>query len=142
MNSKKLTDDVRVAAQISVEDIPLLKEQGVRTVICNRPDNETPDQPPTEALAEAASSAGLSFLHIPVVSGSIGDDDVDDFAKALARADKPILAYCRSGARSTSLWALANVPERGVDTVVRAAADAGYDIAGLRPRLEARAKSE
>lgn len=137
MTIAQLTESLYVSPQITVQDVPTLKARGIRSIVNNRPDHEQADQPSAADLAAAAAAHGLLYRHIPVVAGKITDGEVRAFAAALEELPLPMLAFCRSGTRSTSLWALASAGESGVDAVLRAAADAGYDLAGLRPRLEA-----
>jgi sulfide:quinone oxidoreductase len=139
MKIKQLTPEIAVAAQISTADIKDLAEAGFRTVISNRPDGEAPDQPENTALKAAAQEAGLAFRHIPAVSGQMTERDVEDLASALGEIETPALMFCRSGTRSTTLWALASAGKLDAARIVEAAAAAGYDLQGLRPELERRA---
>ena len=75
--------------------------------MCNRPDHESPDQTDAAVIRAEAERLGLGFAFVPVISGAIVPEDVDDFAAALAELPKPVLAYCRSGARCRNLWMLA-----------------------------------
>src|SRR3546814_16667400 len=77
-----------------------------------------------------------SDRHIPVVGGSIGDSDVAAFADALEQADGPVLGFCRTGTRSTTLWALGQAGKQPTEAILKTAAAAGYDLAALRPRLD------
>lgn len=105
---KQLSPDLAVAPQITPEAIPLIAAAGFKSVICNRPDYEAgPDQPTFAAIEAAARASGLQARYIPVVSGQITEGDVRAFKQAEAELPKPILAYCRSGTRSTNMWALA-----------------------------------
>ena len=133
---KRLTDTLSVAPQISESDLAALAAQGFRSVINNRPDGEAGDQPASAVLAAAAARAGLAYRDIPVISGQLQDTQVAAFGKALAELPAPVLAFCRTGTRSTTLWALDAVCARPVAEVVQTAAEAGYDLAALRPRLE------
>ena len=140
---RKLDDRVSVAPQIAPGDMDSLARAGFTTIVNNRPDGESPDQPGGDSVAEAARAAGLAYHAIPVSPAGIGPDQVQSMAAVLRDAPGPVLAYCRSGTRSTNLWALAGAtlgenPER----LVRAAADAGYDIAGLTPTLRRLAPTE
>lgn len=103
----EITPDYSVAPQISPEDVAEIAAAGYRSIMCNRPDGESPDQTPVEAIREEAERQGLDFAFVPVVSGRIGEADVADFRAALDRLPQPVLAYCRSGARCQSLWMLA-----------------------------------
>lgn len=101
------TPDFCTAGQLAPEDMAALAAHGIRTVINNRPDGEGgPDQPGSEAIAAAARAAGMDYHYIPVISGQITQAQVDAMATAVASAKTPVLAFCRSGARSTHLWAM------------------------------------
>lgn len=136
MQIRELTDTLCVAPQIQSTDLAALAAQGFRSVVNNRPDGESDDQPASAALEAAARAAGLAFRHIPVVSGQLQDGQVDAFAQALAELPKPVLAFCRTGTRSTMLWALGAARHATADEVLQRAAAAGYDLSALRPRLQ------
>ncbi|MDX8481054.1 TIGR01244 family sulfur transferase [Mesorhizobium sp. VK24D] len=106
MEYRQISDDYSVSGQIQPEDIAAIKEAGFRSVICNRPDNEQPGQPSADSVKAAAEAAGLAFRYIPVISGQITMDNVEDQAEALDQLDGPVFAYCRSGARCTNLYGL------------------------------------
>lgn len=83
---------------------------GFKTVVNNRPDGEGgADQPTSAELAVAAEAAGLRYVYLPVVSGQITEQQARDFAGLLSNAPAPLLAFCRSGARSQNLYQLAHV---------------------------------
>jgi len=105
MEIRQITEDYSVAPQIGVEHVAEIKQAGFRSLISNRPDTEDGAVPHDE-IAAAARAAGLEFRYIPVVSGQITQQDVDDQAAALEALPKPVLAYCRSGARCTNLYGL------------------------------------
>ena len=130
---KRLTDTLSVAPQISEADLATLAAQGFRSVINNRPDGEEAGQPGSVALAQAASQAGLEYRHIPVVPGQLQDAQVAAFSAALAEMPAPTLAFCRTGTRSTMLWALQ--AKGSADAILATAGKAGYDLSALRPRL-------
>lgn len=133
---RHLTDHLRVTEQIAPSDLAVLAAQGVRSIINNRPDGEGADQPASAALAAAASAAGLAYRHIPVVPGQLKDAQVDAFATALAELPGPVLAFCRTGTRAASLWALHAARTLPPEEVLQRAAEAGYDLSVLRPRLQ------
>ena len=108
------------------------------TIICNRPDGEDPGQPSFSEIAAKAEAAGIKAIFQPVASGNVSDADADAFAANLASAPKPIFAYCRSGTRCTILWSLANAGQMPAGDIIKAAAEAGYDMAPLAPRIAAR----
>ena len=138
MNIIKITQHFFVSAQIGHGDAGIAAEQGIKTIICNRPDNEVTDQPFTQDLENAATDAGIDYLHVPVASNEITDQNVVEFAAVYESAQGPILAFCRTGMRSIILWALAEAESLGVNTILAKAKAAGYDLTKLRPRLEAR----
>lgn len=132
-----LSDSLTVSGQLGVDDIDTLAQRGVRTVICNRPDGETPDQPRAAALAQQAAAHGMQWLHIPVTPQQIGDGDISAFRAALSERPGPVHAFCGSGMRSTMLWAMSQAAEQSPEVLIARAADAGYDISALAPRLAA-----
>lgn len=107
MDIRQVTEDYAVAGQLTADDVPAIAAAGFRTLICNRPDDEQPGQPPASEIEAAAKANGLEYRFIPVVSGQLTQQDVSEMAKALDEVPGPILAYCRSGARSTNLYMLA-----------------------------------
>jgi sulfide:quinone oxidoreductase len=141
MAFKRLDDSLSVSPQLSLGDVARASRDGFRTIISNRPDGEEAGQPKAAAIQAEAERHGMAFAHIPIESGKAGDGDADAMAQALATMPKPILAYCRSGARSTTLWALANTVSSDSASLVRQAAGADYDIAALEPQLQRRRKA-
>lgn len=133
---RKLDDRVSVAPQIAPDDLDSLARSGFVTVVNNRPDGESPDQPDAGSVAAAAEAAGLAYHDIPVSPAGIRPDQVQAMAAVLRDAPGPVLAFCRSGTRSTHLWALASATlGEDPDRLVACAAQAGYDIRGLAPTL-------
>lgn len=129
---KRLDDQVSVSAQIVLADIEELARRGFRTLICNRPDGEDPDQPPFEEIAAAARATGMKAVFQPVTSATLNEDAARRFAVAIEESDGPVFAYCRSGTRCTMLWTLAGViAGRPRDELREAAARAGYDMTKL-----------
>jgi uncharacterized protein (TIGR01244 family) len=102
-----------VAGQIAPGDLPAIAAAGVTLIVNNRPDGEEQGQPASAEVEAAARAAGLDYRHIPIAGGFNGDD-VLAMAEALDAAEGKVLAFCRSGTRSTFLWALARA-ERGAD---------------------------
>ena len=133
MSTHKLTDSLSVAEQISLADLEALGAQGFRSVINNRPDGEADDQPRSADLQAAALQAGLVYRHIPVVSGDLQQAQVAAFAEALTDLPQPVLAFCRTGTRSSMLWALQ--ASGAPNAILETALAAGYDLSALRPRL-------
>jgi sulfide:quinone oxidoreductase len=106
MQARKLTDTYTVAPQIMASDVATIAAEGYRSIMCNRPDGESADQPPYAEIAAAAAAHGLTVRHVPVVSGQITQANVDEFGRAITELPTPVFAYCRSGARCTQLWSM------------------------------------
>jgi len=124
-----------VSPQIQPEDMRGLADAGFGTVICNRPDGEEPHQPDVASIREAAQAAGLAFHHIPVSGGEFPPVAVKAFAKVREEANSKVLAFCRTGTRSITLDAFANIENEKADERIERAKRAGYDLSGLRDRL-------
>lgn len=137
MDIRKIADGYSVAPQLESGDMERLAEQGVTTVICNRPDSEIPAPLQAAAMQEAAERAGLAFVFNPVAGGMLTEANVEEQAEAIAASDGPVLAYCASGNRSTIVWALGMAGKMPADDILARAAAAGYDLGWLRPQLEA-----
>ena len=106
MEYRQISDDYSVSGQITTEDVATIKAAGFNSVICNRPDFETPDQPTFREIEEVAREAGLVVHYLPVQSGRPSPDDVDQFRKLLESVPKPALAYCRTGTRSAMIYTM------------------------------------
>ncbi|ESY65847.1 MULTISPECIES: TIGR01244 family sulfur transferase [unclassified Mesorhizobium] len=106
MEYREISEDYSVSGQIQPEDVAAIKAAGFKSVICNRPDDEQPGQPSADTLKAAVEAEGLAFRYIPVISGQITAENVEDQAEALDELDGPVFAYCRSGARCTNLYGL------------------------------------
>jgi len=135
MNIKKITPRFFVSGQLSIADIGAIAASGIRTIFCNRPDNEKQGQPKAGEIAAAAEGLGITFVDLPVVSGFITEDNLADFERACRDAQGPILAYCRTGMRSISLWALTEAKTLDTDAVLSATKEAGYDLSAMRSQL-------
>jgi sulfide:quinone oxidoreductase len=137
MQIHKLTDQLSVSPQVALDDIAKLSALGFKSVICNRPDKESDDQPAMSAVESAVKAAGLTWQYQPVLSGNITDQDVTDFTQSMSKLPQPVLAFCRTGTRCSILWALSKVNTMSVDDILNTAAEAGYNLSGQQPRLEA-----
>jgi len=104
---KILSPQLGVGGQIAVDDLPAIAAAGYRSILCNRPDHEGTDQPTFQQIEQAALACGLMARYLPVISGGVTPADGLAFGQLLDVLPSPVLAYCRSGARSTSLWNLA-----------------------------------
>ncbi len=106
MKTMRLTDRVMVSPQIAADDFAALARSGVRAVINNRPDGEEPGQLSSAEAAKLAAENGLAYHHIPITAATLSDAAVTAFRQDVAAAGGEVLAYCRSGTRSATLWAL------------------------------------
>jgi uncharacterized protein (TIGR01244 family) len=129
---RKVTDDFSVAPQITLEDVARAKAEGFVLLINNRPDGEAPDQPTSNQFEAAAKAAGLGYAHIPVRGGPT-QEQVEGQHRLLAETQGPALAWCRSGNRSISTWAIGEALAglRSRQELIQLAAGAGYDLSGL-----------
>lgn len=129
---RQVTDDFSVSPQISLDDLSVAAAQGFKLVINNRPDGEQPGQPSSAEVEAAARAAGLDYVHIPVV-GQPTPDQVEANRQAVAGAEGPVLAFCRSGTRSIVTWSIGQAlsGERPRGELVSLGRDAGYDLSGV-----------
>ena len=133
---RKIDERTYVSGQVDPADLPAIKAAGVAMIVNNRPDGEEPGQPAAAAIETAARAAGLDYRFIPVASG-FSADQVDAMTKALDAAEGPVLAFCRSGTRSTFLWALARARQgEEAEELMRNAAAAGYDLRPIAAYLK------
>lgn len=126
-----LSDGFLVSPQISLEDVKVAADQGVTLIINNRPDGEEPAQLRGADVEAAAIAAGLAYVSIPVGAMGFNEKMIDAFDEAVANSGGTILAYCRSGTRSTVLRAVSEARKgRSIMDIIEEAGEAGYDIAG------------
>ena len=131
MMLNKIINDYVVSDQITEEDIEQLKEAGFKTIFCNRPDNEEQNQVTVKSIQDKAIKSGLNFIHQPVIGGQISQNDIDEFSDHYDDAEKPIFAYCRTGTRSSMLWALSESGKRSIDEILQLTSAAGYNLSNL-----------
>lgn len=133
---RQLSDRVWAAPQISLDDVAAAAAQGITLIINNRPEGESDDQIPGEAIESAANAAGMAYVAIPVTHAGFSQPQVTAMVEALAH-DGKVLAYCRSGTRSTLLWSLAQASlGADLDAVTAQASAAGYDVSPVRPLMD------
>lgn len=134
---RTLTDQILVAPQIDVDAVAAAQGEGVTLIINNRPEDESPDQTPGTEIEAAARAAGMDYVAIPVTHSGFSQPQVDAMVSAVKGNKGKILAYCRSGTRSTLLWALAEAKQGGdPDALTNIAAKAGYDLSPIRPLMD------
>lgn len=133
MDLRQLTPNLAVSPQIDLSDVAVLAQSGFKTLINNRPDDED-GAVDHQAMAKAAADAGMEYHYLPFRPGQVTPDLIQGFAAALD-GSKPAIAYCRSGNRSTVLWALAHAGRLSEAEVLSTASQAGYDLSGVVPLM-------
>lgn len=135
MKVQKLTEELSVAAQLGEQDIRALAEMGFRSIICNRPDGEAPDQPLYAEVERRAIEQGMQARFLPAESGKVTDEQGKAFGQMMAELPKPVLAYCRTGMRSTTMWALSQAGVIPLPQIIERSSAAGYDLKGVVRRI-------
>ncbi|MFC7399540.1 TIGR01244 family sulfur transferase [Chelatococcus sp. GCM10030263] len=133
MKAVQINEKLWVAPQLGLDDLADLKAQGVTGVINNRPDGEEPGQPAAAEAAEAAKALGLTYRHVPFAGLGFDEALVRQNQEAIAASPGPVVAHCRSGTRSLTIWAIGEVLD-GHMTVEEAedlGARFGFDLAGV-----------
>lgn len=131
MDLKRINDHVSVSGQINPEDVATLKSLGFVAIVNNRPDNESPDQPAGAEIEAAAKAAGLAYHAIPLGREGVNPDLVERTKAVIEGSDGPVFCFCRSGTRSTTLWALSQAGQTDANQIISQAAEAGYDMSHL-----------
>ena len=138
MPFKRLTDDFWASPQIAIEDVAAAAAQGVTLIVNNRPDDEEPGQPPSAEVEAAARAAGMDYAHIPVSHAGFSMPQVDAMADTLERSEGPVLGFCRSGTRSTLLWAMAEAKRgKDIEEIAMAAERGGYNVGAVAGTMDA-----
>jgi sulfide:quinone oxidoreductase len=136
MTAKPITPALSVSEQVLPQDIAAFAAAGFKAVICNRPDGEGADQPSFAEIEAAAAAAGMTAAYLPIVAGKVGDADALAFGTLMDNLPKPVLAFCRTGARSATLWSLSEGGRgRPLPDIITATKAAGYDMAGVVRRI-------
>ncbi|MBD3656238.1 bifunctional protein tyrosine phosphatase family protein/NAD(P)/FAD-dependent oxidoreductase [Marinobacter sp.] len=141
MDVRQLTPFLSVSPQMTAADVGLAASMGFKAIICNRPDQESHDQPANDEIRAAAERHGLIWHYQPVISGQITDEDVVRFREMMQTLHGPVLAFCRTGSRCSTLWALAEAPRLDVEAILKTTAAAGYDLTAQRDRIQGLATS-
>ena len=135
MDLKRINDHVSVSGQINPQDVAAIKAAGFVAIVNNRPDGESPDQPDGASIEAAARSAGLAYYAIPLGREGVSPDMVAQTKTVLEGSTGPVFCYCRSGTRSTTLWALSQAGDVDASQIIAQAAEAGYDMSHLAGHL-------
>ena len=136
---KQLFDNIFVAGQINASDFPAMVEAGVKVIINNRPDNEEPGQFSSTDAEQLAKEHGIAYHYLPMANGQpLPENLVNDFKTIVNSTNDSILTHCRSGMRSSFLWALGQIEDGkvGVDQAIDYAQSAGIPLANARAVLE------
>lgn len=134
--ARSITPTLAVSGQLVPEDMPAAFAAGFRSILCNRPDGEGVDQPSFAEIEAAAATFGMRAAYLPVMSGKVGDEDARAFGAVVDTLPKPVLAYCRGGTRSATLWSLSEAERgRALPQIITAAKAAGYDMKGVVRRI-------
>lgn len=139
MDLRPLSKDYMIGPQLAPGDMTALAADGVRLVICNRPDAENPADLQASAMQAAAEAAGIGFVYNPVNGAAMTLDNVEEQAAALDAADGQTVAYCASGMRSAVMWAYAQAGQIETDAILEAGKAAGFPLDGMRAQIEAMA---
>jgi sulfide:quinone oxidoreductase len=135
MDIRFLTPELAVSPQVLVADLPAIAAAGFRSVICNRPDGEGADQPLYAEIERAADELGLHVRYLPVESGKVTDEQGVAFGALMGELPKPVLAFCRTGMRSTTMWALSQAGRRPLPEIIELSSKAGHDLKGVVRRI-------
>lgn len=134
---RQLSETMLASPQIGVDEVDQAKARGVSLIINNRPDGEEPGQPSGSEIEDAALAAGIAYRAIPITHAGFSMPQIEAMADVLQSAEGTVLGYCRSGTRSTFLWALAQAKlGKEPGEIAAAAQAAGYDLAPIMPTLE------
>ncbi len=131
MNINHLTKNVAVSPQITIADIATLKAIGFKSIICNRPDGEDSNQQSHQEIEIEADKNGLSFSYLPVINTAVSNGAIRQFKNDLKTLPPPILAYCRTGTRSATLWSFSQALERDIPEIIKRTKSAGYDMSSV-----------
>jgi sulfide:quinone oxidoreductase len=135
MDIRPLSNELSVSAQITTADIAAIADAGFRAIVCNRPDGEGADQPVYEEIERRAAECGLQVRYLPAESGKVTDEQGAAFGALMAELPKPVLAFCRTGMRSATMWALSQAGRRPLPEIIETAAKAGFDLKGVVRRI-------
>ena len=130
----KVSENFFVSGQIDSNSIPALKAESFKTIICNRPDNEEPNQPIKTELRFECEKNDINFHDIEFKPWDLDFQKITLTEKIILE-DKNTLAYCRTGTRSITLWAFASCKNKEVNQVLENVSEAGYDLSHLKDVL-------
>ena len=135
MDIKALTPHLSITPQVMVAELEAVAQMGFKAIICNRPDGEGPDQPSFKEIQTAALALGIQMSYLPAEAGKVSDADGKAFGELLATLPAPVLAYCRTGMRSTTMWALSQSGITPLPQILEASQGVGFDMKALVQRI-------
>ena len=135
MDIRHLASGLSVSPQLLAADLDTLKQAGYRAIICNRPEGEAADQTAFAAIQRRAQDLGMEAHYLPAESGKVTNAQGVAFGELFDRLPKPVLAYCRTGMRSTTMWALSQATRQSLPHILDAANKAGFDLKGVVRRI-------
>ncbi len=136
MEPRQITPRYFVSPQIDAEDLVAAAKSGFTTVICNRPNTEVPPSHQSDAIRSATLAAGLEFQVLELTHQTMTAENIARQRQIIKASTGPVLAYCASGTRCSVIWALGQTETMSTDDILAKTSNAGYDLSGLRPRLE------
>ncbi len=131
MNLQKLTKSIYISDQITTDDIDKLVTIGIKTIVNNRPDYEENNQPLSKELEAYANNCGLIYYFIPIIPAQYTPDKIAEFTDVLAKAQTPIAVFCRTGNRSSTLWALSQKEQCDAKYIINQAKLIGFNVEGV-----------
>ena len=135
MQIRKISDKVSAATQVSAQNVAEIKAAGFAAIINNRPDGGEVNQPWHDDIEEEAQRLGIDYHYVPVITAPYAPKMVARMGEILSRYQEPVLIFCRTGTRSTNLWAISQKGKVPGAELIAQAAQAGYDISHLADEL-------
>ena len=136
MNKIQIHENFSVSEQVTLDEIKSLANDGVKVLICNRPDGEEPNQITCAEIKAAAEANGINFVHIPVPGRIIPEAALEEFVKAIDGCTDKIHAYCRTGTRSSIFWGLSHARSNSADEVLAKAQSLGINLTAVADQIE------
>jgi sulfide:quinone oxidoreductase len=137
MKKVQVNQQLSFSDQITLDEIESLAKDGIKVLVCNRPDGEEPGQLTAEEIAAAAALQGMQFVNIPVPGRVIPQASLDAFNQTLANTSEKIHAYCRTGTRCSIFWGLTQAQKLGVNETLNQANALGIDLSPVVDQLTA-----
>jgi len=136
MNKIQIDENFSISKQITLEDVKLLADDGIKILICNRPDGEDPNQLTCAQVKAVADENGMQFVHIPVAGREIPEESLEKFADVLDNGNEKIHAYCRTGTRSSFFWGLFMAKTNSTHDILTKAESLGFSLAPIADKIE------